>query len=101
MKVILTSLAKKSYHKNISYLEEYWNLEVVKKFILEVERSIKIIIENPHCFQDWEYDNSFKKGFINKQISFYYKIYTHEIVIYLFWNNYDNHDKLKFELLSL
>ena len=101
MKVTLTSLAKKSYNKNISYLEDYWNIEVLQNFILEVERTIKIITENPNCFQDWEFDKKFKKGFINNRISFYYKIYPNEIVIYLFWNNYENPEKLKYQLLSL
>jgi hypothetical protein len=42
-----------------------------------------------------------KKVFINKRISFYYKIYPNEIVVFLFWNNYENPEKLKSQLLSL
>ncbi len=101
MKVILTDLAKKSYDRNILYLEDNWNITVIKNFILEVERTFNIISENPFCFQDWEYDSSFKKGFINKRVSFYYKVYSLEIVVFLFWNNYENPEKLKFQLLSL
>ena len=43
MKVIFTSFAKKSYNKNLNYLEENWNVNIVQDFILEVERTINII----------------------------------------------------------
>ena len=101
MKIVWTSLAKKSYNKTTSYLEEYRNIDIVKDFILEVERTMKIISANPYCFQNWEYDSSFKKGFVNKNISFYYKVHFNEIVVYLFWNNYQDPEKLKSHLLSL
>ncbi len=61
MKVILTDLAKKSYDRNILYLEDNWKITVVQEFILEVERTFNIISENPFCFQNWKYDSSFKK----------------------------------------
>lgn len=94
MKVIFTSFAKKSFNKNLNYIEDNWNNNIVQDFIFEVERTINIIKENPYCFQDWEFDSEFKKGFINKRISFYYKIYPNEIVVFLFWNNYENPEKL-------
>jgi plasmid stabilization system protein ParE len=100
MKIVWTLIAKKSYNKNIQYLEEYWTTEIVKDFILEVEKTMKIISENPYCFQDWEFDPSYKKGFIHKNVSFYYKIHSEEIVVYLFWNNYQSPEKLKFQLLN-
>ncbi len=100
MKIIWTSLAKKSYNQNIIYLVHYWNRSVVQDFILEVERTMKIIQQNPKCFEKWEFDNSFQKGYIHKNVSFYYKIHHAEIVVYLFWNNFQSPKKLKKELLN-
>lgn len=100
MKIVWTSLAKKSYNENIIYLANYWIITVVQDFILEVERTMKIIQENPKCFEEWEFDNSFYKGHIRKNISFYYKVYPDEIVVYLFWNNHQSPKKLKKQLSS-
>lgn len=100
MRVVWTSIAKKSYSKNLQYLEEYWTIDIVKDFILEVEKTMKIISENPYCFQDWEFDSSYKKGFIHKNVSFYYKTQPEEIVVYLFWNNYQSPEKLKSVLVK-
>ncbi len=100
MKIIWTAIAKKSYYKNIDYLEQYWTNEIVKEFILEVERTMKLLSDNPSCFQNWDFNASFRKGFVHKNVSFYYKIYDGEIVVFLFWNNYQNPEKLKSELLN-
>lgn len=99
MKITWTLLAKKSYNKNIEFLLETWNINIVQVFILEVEQTMDLIKTNPNCFEKWDLDNNYNKGFIHKNISFYYKIKNNEIVVYLFWNNLQNPKKLK-KLLS-
>lgn len=100
MNLIWTLLAKKSFNKNIEYLEENWTVNTVQNFILEVEKVMEILIENSNCFQEWEFDTSFRKGHIDKHISFFYKIHDKEIVVYLFWNNFQNPKKIKQKLLK-
>ena len=100
MNLIWTSLAEKSYNQNIEYLLEEWSLKVVQHFILEVERTMNIVKESPNCFQEWEFDKTFRMGLIHENISFFYKIHTTEIVVYLFWNNLQNPKKLKKQLLK-
>ncbi len=84
MKIVWTSLAKKSYNETIIYLVNNWNLVIVQDFILEVERTMGILKHNPYCFQKWDYDTSFYKGHIHKNVSFYNKVYSTEVVVYLF-----------------
>lgn len=100
MKVTWTSLAKKSYYKNIEFLIEIWNLKIAQDFIIEVEKTMILLQSNPNSFEKWYLDSSFHKGYIHKNVSFYYKVYDTEIVVYLFWNNLQNTKKLKKLLLA-
>jgi hypothetical protein len=87
MKIIWTAIATKSYYKNIEFLLTIWNLKIAQEFILEIENTMAIIKSNPTCFEKWEFDSMFYKGTIHKNVSFFYKVYKNEIVVYLFWNN--------------
>lgn len=95
MEVIWTDTAEKSYYKILEYLKENWNSKVANDFIDRVENSMDIISNNPNCFEDYVFNKNYRKGFIHENVSFYYRIYDNEIVIHLFWNNYQNHQKLK------
>jgi hypothetical protein len=99
MKITWTLLAKKTYNKNIEFLLKTGNINIVQDFILEVEQTMNLIKTNPNCFEKWDLDITYNKGFIHKNISFYYKVQNNEIVVYLFWNNLQNPKKLK-KLLS-
>ena len=100
MKLIWTLLAKKSYNKNIEFILELWNIKIAQDFILEVERTMNIIENNPICFEKWEFNPDFRKGYIHENVSFFYKVKPTEIVVYLFWNNLQNPKKLKKILLN-
>ncbi len=95
MNVVWTSLAKKSYNQNIEFLLELWNLKIAQDFILEVETTMHLIKTNPNCFEKWNLNSAFRKGFVHENVSFYYKVHPKEIVVYLFWNNLQNPKKLK------
>jgi plasmid stabilization system protein ParE len=100
MKIVWTAIAKKSYIDNIDYLIQIWNLKIAQDFILEVEKVMGLIALQPYTFESWEFDNQYKKGFIHKNISFYYKIKQDEIVVHLFWNNLQDPIKIKNILLK-
>lgn len=95
MKIIWTSIASKSYYKNIEFLLKIWNLKVAQDFISEVEITMKLIGTNPNVFERWEFDKEYRKGFIHKNVSFFYKVYDSEILVHLFWNNLQNPKELK------
>lgn len=74
MTLIWTLLAKKSYNKNIEFILELWNIKIAQDFILEVERTMNIIENNPNCFEKWESNPDFRKGFIHENVSFFSKL---------------------------
>ncbi|PKP39907.1 MAG: hypothetical protein CVT96_11390 [Bacteroidetes bacterium HGW-Bacteroidetes-13] len=100
MKIVWTSLASKSYNLIIDYLIQKWNLTIVKDFVLEVEKAMSLIYENPECFQRWEANMQYRKGHVNELVSFFYRVYEGEIVVHLFWGNYQSPKKLQKLLLN-
>ena len=95
MEITWTSIAKKSYVKNIEFLLKIWNLKVAQDFILDVEKAMELISLQPEIFEEWEFNKNYRKGFIHKNVSFYYKIKPTELVVYLFWNNLQDPNKIK------
>ena len=95
MTIIWTPVAKESYNEIEAFLTISWNLEITQDFISAVSQTMRIVKDNPYCFQRWEHDHSYLKGFVNSKISFYYKVKSQEIVVYLFWNNVQNSESLE------
>ena len=95
MEVIWTETAEKSYYKILEYLNSKCNSKVTNDFIDRVENTMSIIQNNPNCFEEYTINKKYRKGFIHENVSFYYRIYENEIVVHLFWNNYQNPQKLK------
>lgn len=95
MEVIWTETAEKSYYKILEYLNNKWHSKVTNDFIDRVQNTMSIIQSNPKCFKVYSVNKKYRKGFIHENVSFYYRIYENEIVVHLFWNNYQNPQKLK------
>jgi len=93
--VVWTSVAEQHYNSILVYLFEKWNLKIVNNFIVEVEKTMNLIETNPFCFEEFSLNKNYRKGFIHKNVSFYYRVYENEIVVHLFWNNVQNPNKLK------
>ncbi len=93
--VVWTSVAEHHYYAILAYLFEKWNLKIVNNFIDEVEKTMNLIETNPYCFEEFSLNKKYRKGFIHKNVSFYYRVYENEIVVHLFWNNFQNTNKLK------
>jgi plasmid stabilization system protein ParE len=98
MKLVWTPIAKESYNEIEEFLLIRWNLKVTQDFIISVRQTMQILKDNPHCFQKWRHDNSYFKGIINSKISFFYKIESDVIVVFLFWNNLQNPQSLENKL---
>ena len=98
MKLVWTPIAKESYNEIEEFLLIRWNLKVTQDFIISVRQTMLILKDNPHCFQKWQDDNSYFKGIINSKISFFYRIESDVIVVFLFWNNLQNPQSLENKL---
>lgn len=94
-KIISSPLANISYLQNIEYLEKEWSEKEVIQFIGKVTQIIDILKVNPQTFQKRYKDSSSYKITIIKQITLYYQINKNTVELLLFWNTYQNPEKLK------
>ncbi|MGA9590941.1 MAG: type II toxin-antitoxin system RelE/ParE family toxin [Salegentibacter sp.] len=99
MKIIWSHLAEKSYNSNLLYLSENWPLTVVQDFILEVEKVMRLLADNPEVFRWWDYEKKYKIAYVTSQISFFYSFDKEKIMIHLFWDKRQEPEKLE-ELLK-
>lgn len=99
MKITWSKLAEKSYNLNLLYLSENWPLPVVHQFILDVEKTLILVAENPEIFRWWDEEKNYKVGFITSHISFFYSFDRDNIMIHLFWDKRQDPEKLKHRLL--
>ena len=95
MRVVWTSVAEKHYYTIIDYIFENWGINTMNEFIDEVEKCMTIIEGNPYCFEEYTFNKDYRKGIIHQNVSFFYRIYSNEIVVHLFWNNSQNPKKLQ------
>lgn len=93
MKISWTQQAKISYINIIEYLQKEWTNKEIVKFVDRTENTLNIISKNPALFVRSQ-KKDIHKGFINKQISLYYKIHKDEIILLTFWNNSQSPKKL-------
>ena len=93
-KIIHTLLAEKSYMQNISYLEESWTIKEIKQFIKKTSDVMDILKTDPPIFPKWEFNRNIRKVVLIKQITLFYEIENYNVYILLFWNNYQNPNKM-------
>lgn len=98
LKTNMTPVGKHSFTRNIKYLEEHWSEKEVLQFIQIVIEHIEILQSNPELFPIWN-NAAFKKVVIHKRISMLYSFNRSNLIILLFWDNWDNPTKLN-ELLK-
>ena len=93
-KIIHTPLAEKSFLQNILYLEESWTIKEIKQFIKKTSDVVDILKTDPPIFHKWEYNRNIRKVVLIKQITLFYEIENHNVYILLFWNNYQDPNKI-------
>lgn len=94
-KIIYSPLAELTFQQNIIYLEKEWSLKEIKNFINKTQDIIDILKVDPLVFSLWECNNTIRKVVILKQISLFYEVESKNIFIHLFWNNYQDPNKMK------
>ncbi len=94
MIITWSSLAEKSYYRNLEYLNENWPLSVVQEFILKVGKVLNLISTNPEIFRWWNEEEKYKIGYITSHISFFYSFDQERILIHFFWDKRQDPNKL-------
>ena len=94
-KIIYTPLAKNSFQQNIHYLEENWTIKEVQSFIQKTSDVVDILRVNPVLFPYWKFNKTIRKVIIVKQITLFYEIEEKRVYLHLFWNNYQDPEKIK------
>ena len=95
MKIFWTSLAERTYHDNLQYLEEDWPESVVRNFISRVEEILALLKVDPEIFRLWDINGVARIALINKHTSLFYSYDGENIFILLFWNHKRNPHILK------
>jgi plasmid stabilization system protein ParE len=93
-KIIYSNLATKTIDDNLNYLINNWSIKSSAKFLDKVDKTIVLLLENPEFYPFWNTSNNIRKAIIVKQITLFYKVKENTIEILLFWNNYQNPEKL-------
>jgi len=92
----VTLNAKKSFDQNLDYLKKEWGAKVTKEFIDRVEVIFNTISENPYLYPFHSSSKQIRRCVIHKRIIMFYRISAkNKISILLFWNTYQNPDKLR------
>ncbi len=97
-KIIYTPLAKKSFQQNILYLDENWTIKEIRNFIQKTSDIVDILKINPVLFPPWEFNKTIRKVVIVKQITLFYEVLEKRIYLHLFWNNYQDPERIKYLL---
>jgi len=93
MKIIWSKKAIQDFENNIEFLNTEWNQSVVQNFTLEIPRVFKIIELNPKSFK-FDKNNNCYVVTITKHISLFYRIKRDQIILFRFWNNYQNPNQI-------
>ena len=93
-RIIHSPLAEKSFLQNIFYLEEDWTTKEIKQFIKKTSDVVDILKSDPYIFQKLEYNMNLRKVILIKQITLFYEIKGNNVYILLFWNNYQDPNKI-------
>lgn len=98
MKIIWTHTAKRSFQKILEYLFENWTNKELKNFIEETNHSLEQIKDNPYQFKASKITKNVRKGYINKLVSFFYRVHSRkkEIQLLRFWDNRQNPKRTKY-----
>jgi plasmid stabilization system protein ParE len=93
----ITARAEKSYTQNLDYLEKEWGGKVTLQFMERVDSVLQAIRQNPYLYPIFSPSQKIRRCVIQGRIIMYYRISGKtRISILLFWNTYQNPDKLRF-----
>jgi len=91
------SRSELTFNQNIEYLEQEWNNAVLNQFLDKVAAVLERISVNPFLYPLHQPSLNVRRCIVNGRIILYYRIIDEATIdILLFWNTYQNPDKLVF-----
>jgi len=96
LKILWSKRAEKKFNKIIEYLLEEWNEQITDAFVKKVFEFIDTLTEFPEIGIIENKEKAIRGFSIVKQISIFYHIEKHQIIILDFFDNRQSPKKKKF-----
>jgi plasmid stabilization system protein ParE len=94
--VIWTPRAEETFNKNIEYLEQDWDNQVLQAFFNRVDEVVDTMAQDPQLFPLHKSSKVIRRCVVTEHITLYYKLKNDfTIDLLTFWNVYQNPKKLK------
>jgi plasmid stabilization system protein ParE len=87
LEVILTHTAVETYDAIFEQITLKFGSNVSDKFQDKVFKTLKTISKSPLIFKATTENQNIRKGYINKNCSFFYEVTAKQIHILFFWDN--------------
>ena len=87
LKVTLTHTATETYESIFNQIVSKFGLAAAKKFERKALQTLKTLSKTPYIFKSIEGNSDVRKGYINKNCSFFYQVSVFEVSILFFWDN--------------
>ncbi len=92
--VTWTQKARETYNQNLDYLLQNWEEKVYFDFVSRVEAVIDHIRQSPKMYVLIDLKRSVYRSVVTKHISLFYQLNGSSITLLLFWNNFQEPEKL-------
>lgn len=99
MEIIWSAKAKITFYNVLDYLEKNWTKKEILQFYQKTELVLNAVKRNPGIFPVSTKNQQVRKGFIDKNNSFFYSVdnYGQKIYLLTFFDNRQNPKSLKLE----
>ncbi|MHA4737426.1 type II toxin-antitoxin system RelE/ParE family toxin [Dyadobacter sp. MSC1_007] len=85
--VILAKTAVETFDAIYDQIEQRFGTATAKKFELTVVNTLESISLRPYIFKATRENENVRKGWINKNCSFFYEVTESQIQVLFFWDN--------------
>lgn len=92
--VAWTQKARETYNQNLDYLLQNWEEKVYSDFVSRVEAVIDHIKQNPKMYVSIDTKRNIYRSVVTKHISLFYQLNEDTISLLIFWNNFQDPEKL-------
>jgi plasmid stabilization system protein ParE len=85
--IVLTQTAIETYEAIFEQIQSKWGDKIADKFEVKMFETLDHISRTPLMFKSTFEKRTVRKGWINKNCSFFYEVNAFEIQILFFWDN--------------
>ncbi|RYY06681.1 MAG: type II toxin-antitoxin system RelE/ParE family toxin [Sphingobacteriaceae bacterium] len=85
--IFYTPRAKETLKSVYGFIDINFGHPSAEKFLLKVDRTVKLISQNPLMFKSSSIDENVRVGLISKQTSLFYRFTDSSIQLLFFWDN--------------